>query len=222
MGSCLPVSFLYMRKTRICEHIAPEVGYEGDESLRGARPGNGGREAEDSCGRLAAARPRDRERPPPPGSPTHHRGRRRRRGRTAEPVSIRSRGGGRDAERALRRCSGRRAPRSFPQAGPRVPAAAAPLRRRPPFCGGAGSRGAPHQAQSPFSYQSHFVDNNHMAESGHDFSLLQLPESSLEPGGSQSLYQATSVRTRQNGLKLCQRKFRWDMKINSSQKRTLL
>lgn len=54
-----------------------------------------GTEAGDSSGRLAAAHPRDRERPPPPGSPTHHRGRRRRRGRTAEPVSIRSRGGGR-------------------------------------------------------------------------------------------------------------------------------
>lgn len=77
-----------------------------------------GGEAGDSSGRLTAARPRDPERPPPPGSPTHHRGRRRRRGRTAEPVSIRSRAedGKRDGRGAAAAAAG--APRPFPQAGP--------------------------------------------------------------------------------------------------------
>lgn len=112
-----------------------------------------GTEAGDSSGRLAAAHPRDRERPPPPGSPTHHRGRRRRRGRTAEPVSLRSQGGGRAGGGTgavpLKRPPG---PASLPSGGAAaVPAAAAPLRRRPPFCGSTGSSEGPPQAQSRFS-----------------------------------------------------------------------
>lgn len=48
-----------------------------------------------------------------------------------------------------------------------------------------------------------------------DLLCLQPPERRLQPGRDQSLLPSSQPQTRQNGLKLGQGKFRWDIRKNS-------